>query len=73
MMYEELFEELKSKKNELSKEEYIECYNSIKEAKLSSDYLNSNNNTCTCGGIIVDIRYIPVILIIYSVVRMGIL
>ena len=57
MMYEELFEELKSKKNELSKEEYIECYNSIKEAKISSDYLNSNNNTCTCVGII-DIRYI---------------
>lgn len=57
MMYEELFEELKSQKNELSKEEYIECYNSIKEAKISSDYLNSNNNTCTCVGII-DIRYI---------------
>lgn len=47
-MYEELFSELKSKKNELSKEEYIECYNSIKEAKINSDYLNLNNNECRC-------------------------
>ena len=48
-MYEELFEELKSKKSELSEEEYKEYYNSIKEAKLSSDYLNSNStNICRC-------------------------
>jgi hypothetical protein len=47
-MYEELFVELKNKKNELSEEEYKECYNSIKEAKLNSDYLNSNTTTCRC-------------------------
>lgn len=48
-MYAELFADLKSNKNKLSKEEYKECYNSIKEAKLNSDYLNLNNtNSCRC-------------------------
>jgi hypothetical protein len=56
-MYEELFKDLRNKKSELSDEEYKEIYNSIKDAKINSDYLNLNTNTCRCGNIN-DIRYI---------------